>query len=72
MNRAGNELNYIGCNIVREGPLSVHRHYEPGAELIAAISKQAGSMASIIFRNDQVRRSPDAAQRAALRGVVRR
>jgi hypothetical protein len=29
-------------------------------------------MASIIFRNDQVRRSPDAAQRAALRGVVRR
>ncbi len=31
MNRASDELNYMGCNIFREGQPLVHRHDEPSA-----------------------------------------
>jgi len=47
MNRASDELNYMGCNILREGQPLVHRHDEPSAAHATAKPPRSGKLAML-------------------------
>jgi len=52
MNRAGDELNYMGCNILREGQPLVHRHDEPSAAHALAKPPRSRKLAMLPLTHD--------------------
>jgi hypothetical protein len=52
MNRASDELNYMGCNIFREGQPLVHRHDEPSAAHALAKPPRSRKLAILPLTHD--------------------